>query len=472
MNNKIINLKIAGMHCKSCEVLLEDQLKEIEGVNKVKISYKNGTGVLQCSGEVSMSKIEDIIKKAGYNIGGEQNNNWLSHSWFNYKNLLISAVILFIIYIIAKGSGLLLFEVNSAKMGLGVVFTVGLVAGISTCMALVGGLVLALSSRHNELHTSATAIQKFRPHLLFNTGRVLGFFLLGGLFGLIGSGLKMSVGVLGFMTILVGMIMLLLGLKMIEIFPRLQQWNFTLPKFIARTFGINKKSTEYSHKGAILSGALTFFLPCGFTQAMQLYAISLGSFWQGGLVMGLFALGTIPGLLGIGGLTSFFKGKKAKLFYVTAGLAVILLGGVNIANGSRLISFKTIDSSVNRSGIIKDSEYQVITMTQKSNGYSPSVLYAQKGVPIKWVINSETSFSCASYLVVPQYGISKNLKKGENIITFTPTENGVINFSCSMGMYRGQFIVSDSEGEIVSNNQDTVSQNYNSYKSCSLNGCN
>ncbi|NCP77121.1 sulfite exporter TauE/SafE family protein [bacterium] len=45
---------------------------------------------------------------------------------------------------------------------------------------------------------------------------------------------------------------------------------------------------------ALGSGALTFFLPCGFTLAMQAYAITTGSFITGALTMMAFALGTAP----------------------------------------------------------------------------------------------------------------------------------------------------------------------------------
>ncbi|MDR2416217.1 MAG: sulfite exporter TauE/SafE family protein [Candidatus Peribacteria bacterium] len=39
---------------------------------------------------------------------------------------------------------------------------------------------------------------------------------------------------------------------------------------------------------------MTFFVPCGFTFAMQLYAMQTGSFLSGGVVMLLFAVGTLP----------------------------------------------------------------------------------------------------------------------------------------------------------------------------------
>lgn len=87
--------------------------------------------------------------------------------------------------------------------------------------------------------------------------------------------------------------MLLLGLQLTGLFPILSKINFTLPKSISRFFGITDNKI-YSHKGTILLGALTFFLPCGFTQAMQLYAISSGNFISGALIMSLFAIGTKP----------------------------------------------------------------------------------------------------------------------------------------------------------------------------------
>ena len=80
-------------------------------------------------------------------------------------------------------------------------------------------------------------------------------------------------------------------------------------------------------------------------------------------------------------------------------------------------------------------------MTQDVDGYSPDVLTVKKGIPVKWVINSKSSFSCASYIVMRKFKIGKPLNKGESIFRFTPTETGTIPFSCSMGMYTGKFIV-------------------------------
>jgi sulfite exporter TauE/SafE len=108
-------------------------------------------------------------------------------------------------------------------------------------MALVGGLVLSLSARHAELHPEATPIQKFRPHIYFNIGRIVGYGVLGGLIGMIGAIAKPSTTVLAVLTIVVGAVMVFFGLKLIEIFPALKNKNITLPTSIARFFWARKR---------------------------------------------------------------------------------------------------------------------------------------------------------------------------------------------------------------------------------------
>ena len=164
----------------------------------------------------------------------------------------------------------------------------------------------------------------------------------------------------------------------------------------------------------MLTGALTFFLPCGFTQAMQLYAISTGDFKSGAIVMGAFALGTAPALLGIGGLSSIMKGARARMFYAAVGILVIAFGIYNIKSAMAVLPSATSSNNaeVNYTPIDQGADQgdvQIIKMTQSASGYSPSTLRVKAGIPVRWVI--------------------------------TPTEKGSIPYSCSMGMYRGTIIV-------------------------------
>lgn len=449
-----IKVPIRGMHCASCEILIGEQLKNIPGVTLVHVDQKKALAELSYSGmPPTEEKIKRAVQEAGYDIGQKEKLPWLSSNIADYKDLAQAAIILVVVYLIAQRLNLFNFNVNNGREGVFVALLVGLVAGLSTCMALVGGLVLGLSARHAELHPEATTAQKFRPHLYFNLGRILGYAVLGGLVGLIGQAFKPSANVLGLLTIVIGGVMVFFGLKLIEIFPVLKDKSITLPSSIAKLFGLHREVKEYSHKGAMVMGALTFFLPCGFTQAMQLYAVSTGSFWQGLAIMGLFAIGTAPGLLGVGGLTSVFKGRRARIFFMTAGLAVIILGWINITNGSRLFGGGAISATAG----VTNGQVQEVRMTQSAGGYSPNTFTVQKGRPVKWIINSTSAYSCAASIVMPKYGISQSLQAGENVITFTPTATGEIPFSCSMGMYRGKFIViEDGQLGSASSNTGTV----------------
>ncbi len=466
-----VTVPIKGMHCRSCELLIEEALKNIPDVKKVDVSYRSGKVDLYFKKGASLhdEAIYQAVKDAGYDVGARDKVDWISKDENDYNYLLNGAIILILLYFLAKQTGILDYSVNTESTSLFVVLMVGLVAGVSTCMALVGGLVLSISARHAEAHPEITAKEKFRPHIYFNLGRVLGFGFFGGVLAMIGSVAQPSTNVLGLMTIVIGGVMIFLGLKLIEIFPFMKEMSISLPKGVSKMFGIKKEQKEYSHKGAFISGALTFFLPCGFTQAMQLYAVGSGGFVNGALIMSMFALGTAPGLLGVGGLSSIFKGKNARTFFATTGLAVIILGWFNITNGSQLVFQGRANSAVNVAS--DSSEVQEVKMTQSGSGYSPSQFTVEKGKKVRWIITSTNQFSCASSIVMPKYGISKGLKKGENIIEFVPTETGEIPFSCSMGMYRGKFIVVEAGSAAASGAKSSDSATTTGNKVASSGGC-
>jgi len=449
MEKVIVHIK--GMHCRSCEILVENQLKAIPEIKNAIVSFKRGMVEIYYRGELDIVDVENAIREAGYDVGEDEKKEWISRDLNQYADLAVSILILLVLYMIAKLMGLGNLSLGSAgnPTGLLVVLGIGLTAGFSTCMALVGGLVLGISARYVEENPEATTIQKFRPHLFFNLGRILSYFILGGVIGLIGQAFQFSGVTLGLLTIFVGLIMLVLGVKLIEIFPRFSSSGLTLPSGIARFFGISgRKDKEYSHVNSMVVGGLTFFLPCGFTQAMQLYAMSTGSFISGALIMSVFAIGTAPGLLSIGGVTSLVKGLFAKKFFKFVGLVVVALALFNISNGYVLTgwpipSFES-DAQVagnSDTGVEVSDGVQIVRMTQTSYGYEPNRFTIKKGIPVRWVINSEDSNSCASSIYMPQMGVREFLNSGENVIEFTPTESGELRFSCSMGMYRGVFNV-------------------------------
>lgn len=437
---------INGMHCRSCEITIEDNLSRLKGVKQVKVNHRKGTAEILAEGALPVTEIQDAVAKAGYSLGTGEKPPLMSKNLVDYIEVFFAAGVLLLIYIILKLAGISDFNLAPGKTeGYGVVFLIGLTAGVSTCMALVGGLVLGVSAKFAARHPEATAAQKFRPHLFFNLGRLVSYAALGGLIGLLGSALKLSGSLLGVFIMFAGLTMFLLGVNLLGIFPRLDNI-LVLPKWIARLFGLNKESAEYSHRGAFISGFLTFFLPCGFTQAMQIYAISTGSFSKGAAIMFLFALGTMPGIIGVGGLTSVIKGTFARRFFKFAGVVVILFGILNISGGYNLggFTFASGSSRPKDSGAVEVrivDGVQIVNMQQNGNGYVPNYFVIKKGIPVKWIIDSTSAYTCASSLVVPALNMVKNLKVGENVVEFTPMEVGPLKFSCSMGMYAGYFEV-------------------------------
>ena len=445
---KII-IPIKGMHCRSCELLVEEQISHVSHVEKSEINYRKGIAeVFYAEQRPNMKDLKEAIMSAGYAVGETKKLGFFSRNSKDYKELFWGIVLVFIAYQLLKLFGFtdlvnLNFEKNN--FGLGVALLVGLVAGFSSCMALIGGLVLGLSVKYAERHPEATPAQKFRPHLYFNLGRVGGYILLGGILGSIGSVFKISTSFTSFLTLFAGVVMLFVGLQLIDIFPRLSLWKFVLPKAVSRFFGSTKHSSEYNHKNSVLMGMLTFFLPCGFTQAMQVYAVSSGSFIGGAIIMGFFALGTVPGLLSIGGLTSVLKGTTARKFFKIAGVIVILFAFLNVSNSLTLAGINFGASVLGGENKNKNFELvngvQVVRMQQKNNGYFPNSFVVTQGIPVQWIITSDGPYSCASIIVMRKFGINRNLVQGENIIEFTPTDLGTIPFSCSMGMFTGSFTV-------------------------------
>lgn len=435
------------MHCRSCELLLEEKLKLVPHVSSVNVSYSKGKAEIgYASDQPSHKELERAVQDAGYEVGTREPLTWLSRTYADYRELARAGVILLVLYYVVRALGLFDLSLAADNVTYPFALMIGVIAGVSTCMAVVGGLILGISARHAEVHPEATSWEKFRPHLYFNLGRIGGYALLGGLLGMLGGVFKISGSVQVFLTLAVGVVMVVLGLKLTGISPRLKESSLTLPASLAKFLGINRHQKEYSHKSAVITGALTFFLPCGFTQAMQLAAVSSGSFISGAMIMALFAIGTAPALLSIGGLTSIIKGLAAKRFYAVVGLAVLAFGLFNVNNALNLAGFgpsttTTNSSSANSAGVVNG--LQIIRMTQRNAGYSPNSFTVRKGIPVKWIITSEAPYSCAASINMPSMRIQQSLQSGENIIQFTPTQTGRLPFSCAMGMYRGEFNVTD-----------------------------
>jgi copper chaperone CopZ len=65
-------LQVSGMHCPSCNMLVEDIVGDEKGVSSVKADFQKGTVEVDCDERViSLEKVKELIEKeAGYNVNG------------------------------------------------------------------------------------------------------------------------------------------------------------------------------------------------------------------------------------------------------------------------------------------------------------------------------------------------------------------------------------------------------------------
>jgi len=325
------------------------------------------------------------------------------------------------------------------ELSIGVAFLVGVVASISTCLAVVGAVVVSFAAKYE---TRGNFYQSnIKPHLLFHLGRLLSFFFLGGLLGVLGSFINVSGSVMGWFTVIIGLILIWLGLNILGLVDPISKCGIRMPR---KTMKVWDRLQSSDHPlTPIIIGAFTFFLPCGFTQSMQLFAVSTGSFFGGALTMFLFALGTAPVLLGLGFATSRFSHMKASLFKLVIGMVVVLFALGTLLSG---MAQAGLDLTLPFSGQVKNTavisdDVQVVKMTADYRGYSPSSFRIQVGVPVRWEIDATQITGCTDEIIVPSLNIRQPLHPGMNVIEFVPDQVETIGFSCWMGMVRGKFIV-------------------------------
>lgn len=324
------------------------------------------------------------------------------------------------------------------ELNVGVAFLIGIVASISTCLAVVGAVVISFAAKY-ETHGNFYR-SNVKPHLLFHLGRLLSFFFLGGLLGVIGGWFELSGSFMGWFTVIIGAVLVWLGLNIIGLVPSISKIGLRMPRKTMKAW--NHLQSSDHPLTPIVIGAFTFFLPCGFTQSMQLFAVSTGSFLSGGLTMLLFALGTAPVLLGLGFATSRFSHMKATLFKLVIGMVVIGFAVSTLLSG---FAQAGVDVSLPGSGggqtaVVAD-DVQIVTMTADYRGYTPSTIRIKQGVPVRWEVNATQISGCTDEIIVPSLNIRAPLESGLNVIEFTPDKAGTIGFSCWMGMVRGKFIV-------------------------------
>jgi len=321
---KTLTFHVSGTHCPSCKIFIEDTLNEQIGIERTQVDLKNEIVLIETTLDESQHKLAEIltekIKHNGYSLSVDKKARETKDGNVIWQALPIGLAFLALFFIVQK-SGILNFGLGGTVTPV-TSFIIGLVASVSSCLAVVGGLVLSLSAT-----VSQDKISDKKPMILFHGGRLISFAVLGGVLGAIGSAVGISFTVTAILGIIASVVMIVLGLNLVGVFEK---------NIIALPPGVFNFFRKVEHKtiAPFLVGVGTFFLPCGFTQAMQVAALSSGSFFSGFLIMMTFALGTLPMLALLSfGSASFSQSKHAPLFFKSAGILVIGLGAFALLAG-------------------------------------------------------------------------------------------------------------------------------------------
>jgi sulfite exporter TauE/SafE/copper chaperone CopZ len=440
---------VGGMTCANCEVLVERRLRSLPGIERVRIDHTRGLAEIEHRGPLDLATLQRAVEEDGYRVSpwddsAAETRVTAGRDYAEIAGLfvvLIGAVFaLQHLGFMPRGFSL------SETMSLGLVFMIGLVASVSSCMAVTGGLLVAATAAYNEGTQGLSGFQRLAPHLYFNAGRLVGYTLLGGAIGALGSALTLSETASGLITIGASGIMIVLGLQMLGLLPRFGR--LLLPKSLAH--GVHDLASRKATGGAFTLGALTFFLPCGFTQALQLYVLGKGSAMTGALTMLVFALGTLPALLSLSALSSFARGAFQKHFLRVAGAVVIVLGVLNIQYGLVLSGLggagaESAAGSTAPVRAIEEGGKQVVTMRIVDFNYIPAVFEVKQGIPVEWRIDASEAVGCGLVILAPGLRIRQLLSsRSTSLITFTPRQTGEFQFNCGMGMmspWESRFIV-------------------------------
>ena len=489
MSNQCI-VRIDGMHCPSCVVVVERALKALPGVVGVRADLRSATVRLEFQGDTPPDKraVDRLIEPLGYHAVldvNEQpiatNRRSLARRALEWVVPAAVAAVLIGLFTALQHAPLFGRIASQHVSGAVTALIVGVAASVSSCLALVGSFVIGLNAVWIAPGRS-TAIQR---NGLFHIGRLGAFALLGGTLGTLGGSLTIPVHLMSALTMLLALVVLGLGFHIMGLWPNAIR--LRVPQRVVAHMDRLKQSRGPA--APIFLGALTVLLPCGFTLSMQAVALGAGSFVGGAAVLGAFAVGTVP-VLFAAGMAGTLTTRSSTPVVRAAGLLVVAFaanalfaGGGNLyaamnapnlavvsnefavqpvppvfstvagaqtlpvpssADAARTMPSEgeviLIGGSGERQGAA--GEVQHVETRVMALAFEPNEHRVKAGIPVEWSIVGVQVSGCTNRIVVNGTDISVPISNGvTEVVRFVPTEPGVIHYSCWMYMVAGKFIV-------------------------------
>ena len=326
-------------------------------------------------------------------------------------------------------------------MNLGLVFLTGLTSGGLSCLAVQGGLLVSLIA---NLKT------KNLPVLMFLLSKAIAYTVLGFLLGLFGSKISLNETTAALFQAFAAVFMFGTAMNLLNVHPIFRYLTITPPTFVRRWLKSTGKSEALFTP--LILGAMTIFIPCGVTQAMEVLAINSGSPIQGALIMLFFVLGTVP-LFVLFGVSAARFSEAWQVQFSRVASVLLIAFSLYVLNSSLIlfnspVSFSTLARPVQ--WFFSDERFKStptqnqVTININNYGYNPKYFKVKVNQPVELTLVSHNVRSCALSFVFKAFNIRAILKPiDRQTFTFTPTKTGHYTYSCSMGMYSGTMEVVD-----------------------------
>ncbi len=325
----------------------------------------------------------------------------------------------------------------------------GLTAGGISCLALQGGMLAGLIAARGGEDAGGKKLGALVAAFL--AARIAVHAVFGALLGALGSVIALSFGAKIFFQTLAAVFIFAAAMNLLGAGRFFGRLSLPMPAPVRRAV----KNMGRLHGGGAFAvlGLATVLVPCGVTQSMELAAIGTGSAMRGAMLMFAFIAGTTPLFALLALFAARFKDAwKERLNKAAAVLLIIValfsLNGVLEATGAP-VSFGRISSYFAELGrenadTVPEAagDFREITIDIKNNGYSPREITVRAGVPVRLILRTNNTYSCAAAFMLPEYGITANMNPTEErVFEFTPRRKGIYSYTCSMGMYTGRLRV-------------------------------
>ena len=441
MSGRRTTWRVTGMVCPHCEATIGRAVGALPGIREAKADFKRGTlTALWDPALTSQEQLRAALDAEGYTLASAP------RLWLELLKLAGLLAAFALAYVLLSRCGIMAwfgrFPLARAGMGYGALLALGAMTSIH-CVAMCGGIAYAQTARSAQGGRGYLA-----AGLLYNLGRVVSYTLTGCLIGALGSVISFSDGARATVQLLAAFFMLAMAVSLSGAFAAAGQLSLRLPGGLGR-----RLSALAAGRSALLVGLVNGFMPCGPLQSMQLFALSAGSWWQGGLSMLCFALGTVPLMLGFGLLGGHLNQRFGKPMRLVSAALLLVMSMSMLSNGLSLLGIGVPQvPAVTASDaqpliadgvavVSPDGTSQQVCTELDWGSYQPVTVVA--GIPVTWNLHAEEEklTGCNNEIVIPALNLHVPLQSGDNLITFTPQEPGVMAYTCWMGMIRSTITV-------------------------------